>query len=1114
MIFNRNLHVAVLVAAMLTLGAQASLVTSNEVVDAVSAWAAANGKTFDHQSSAVATSARPTFDDDGSTVLYWTVTMSDGGAVIASPDTDLDLVVAFLEKHDGVFPEGHPLPSILKRDMKNRLAVLAQRTAAQSGGGRRRTSGSASMQSAASSAGLDSAVSAANRQWAKYGVGGGGMRLMGETLDDGDASPYVRCVVDGFEENGRYTHWNQSTVDGRNVYNYYTPEKAVCGCVATAGAAILQFFNCTNDVGVVVGAPTYGAMMDSAGNYRNDVGPCNRTIPGAIDWSILPATSYGGTNATTDVLTDECRKLLGRVTYNIGVLVNMAWDLAGPGTESGSHVKYLVDAFKQFGFKTSRCVEYSKDTKTDGKEFFKTIYAQLWCGAPVVLGVDGPPGGHAVVGCGYARDPDGDEFCRVFMGWSGKDDAWYRFPKVQEFNIVDYATTMIGYQDDAVVPVYGEANIPGVDLTLPGYVTNGVAVTVPVNENGYFGIRVPVTLGEKKIVYEPRNKSMDIAPFEADVIERTDGEANVSNADLAELDAALPEELAFSILNAAVKSTIESGRAVAERDGKALLMVSGMPGTPRTKALMEYLYWLDDTTDFSNKFVLVFNNIKSTDANRPDGNPGIGVFDPAGFEVSGRWQDVNERLSYNAFIDFDASGETNEVVYTFSGTNTVVMTNGVAEVLAVGYDAYLRLHSGISLAVAGVEAESGTNAFEVATVVPTYGVYTNVWTNGEMVVLSAPGTITNVEEGTIVSCVGWTTNEPFAYNMWTREWELQPYNEGNEVELQLFAGDDVRLTWIWGITHYRVQASTTLPLGSDGANAVTPADSWVRAGDRIAITAKTPVLHRNFSSWEVYGSVDYISDTSSEIADAAALSENGTSVWFRVNEPVTVKANYSGKTTGQSAPETVPIAIIVEVEPEELLEGLKEWSIKPLIGEASTTEWKPLDFDWGTNWVTDAAFCLGGVTLPVYVDETNGVWNLTGASGKNIEQLSDGILRAEDPSAPVTLVLKWELQTPEDPPEPEPGPISIKSLEKELDGSWTVTVDGAVADCWYWLYATDDLADFAGDEAAWTASAGLAATAEDNPQQATADGEIVFHATTGGAQLFWRARATSTEDGD
>ena len=75
-----------------------------------------------------------------------------------------------------------------------------------------------------------------------------------------------------------------------------------------------------------------------------------------------------------------------------------------------------------------------------------------------------------------------------------------------------------------------------------------------------------------------------------------------------------------------------------------------------------------------------------------------------------------------------------------------------------------------------------------------------------------------------------------------------------------------------------------------------------------------------------------------------------------------------------------------------------------------------------------------------------------------------------------------------------------------------MTVSNAVKDCWYWLYSTDDLSNFAGDFSAWTAD--KATTTEDNPQKAVADGDIVFHATGGGNALFWRARATSTEDGN
>ena len=117
------------------------------------------------------------------------------------------------------------------------------------------------------------------------------------------------------------------------------------------------------------------------------------------------------------------------------------------------------------------------------------------------------------------------------------------------------------------------------------------------------------------------------------------------------------------------------------------------------------------------------------------------------------------------------------------------------------------------------------------------------------------------------------------------------------------------------------------------------------------------------------------------------------------------------------------------------------------------------------------------------------------------------------------MVSVWEHQGTAEPEdfdddEPTPGPISITALEQTAPGSWAITVTGAVKDCWYWLYETGDLDDFAGDEATWTAAAGPAMTVEDNPQKAAADGDIVFHATGSGAALFWRVRATAKEDGN
>ena len=125
----KNLHVVAFAAAMMALGAQAVPVTdSASVLRAVTAWSAANGGAFANPGKA--NDATPVYDDDGTTILYWIVTMSNGGAVIASPDTDLDLVVSVLEKYDGPLPNGHPLPDILKNDMRNRLDVLAKRAEA------------------------------------------------------------------------------------------------------------------------------------------------------------------------------------------------------------------------------------------------------------------------------------------------------------------------------------------------------------------------------------------------------------------------------------------------------------------------------------------------------------------------------------------------------------------------------------------------------------------------------------------------------------------------------------------------------------------------------------------------------------------------------------------------------------------------------------------------------------------------------------------------------------------------------------------------------------------------------------------------------------------------
>ena len=1092
---------------MVALNVQATPVTEAHVVRrAVSAWAAENGNAFDRPGSVTGVQAEK--DSDG-TILYWVASMSNGGAVIVSPDTDLDLVVAVVEKFDGTFPKGHPLPSILRADMKNRLSVI-RGASASAGSSSSGTSGvrafsTLSLSGGAASAGslpedVKASVKKANAQWTRYRSSSGGVSLLGATLEGGDGSPYVRRIVDGFESGGRYTHWNQSDVDKKPCYNYYTPNNEVCGCVATAGAAILQFFGCT---GTEAGIEGEGCSLYSR-PYEAV------TIGGELDWSILPK-AYGG-QSESDELDEAGRELLGRAAYDMGVLVNMNWASSGPDSESGALLLDLVAAFKAFGFNTSRCVTFRN---AEANQYQKTIYAQNWCGAPVVLGIRSAFGGHAVIACGYACDGDGDSFCRVFMGWGGYGDAWYKLPEIESFSLVDEAITMIGYADDAVVPVYGTANVPGIDLTIPGWKDDaGDAVTVKVNGSGSFGIRVPMSLAEsaRKIAYEPKNILLDITPFDATVIQDVE-------AGRAALDRALPDEMLFSVLNMTLASTVEAARAIALRDNKALLMVSGNVNTERTAALLESLYHLDDTTDISNKFVFVYTSVTSASMNGVDGDPSIGVFDPAVGSADLRWWIANGRLAYDNFIE-GVDEETDEIIYTLDGMDTdeivsMLSNSSATGILDVGYDAFLRRRSDAVVTVTGVGIDFGIDdPFEVAAVEPAYGEIAKAWTNCESVVFSAPAVYTNEAKGVVYSCVGWSTNEVFDADGYAT------YNPGNTVTIDLEAGTEMVFTWVWKISRLRVTASTEGLPPVQGLICVTPSETWCELGSRVTLMATNAVGWYALSGWEIQRSAssnvesgDYVN-----IYDAYQC-ENGNTLSFFVYEPLNVCAKYrqvkyeEGKPAPSSAPDYRTYAFRIESSPAEVSANVSLQS----------------GLQWGDNAIPDSIVHLAPQS-PLYVDSANGVWICKGwmVDGELVDSPDVAyMLDPTDQGCVFTSV--WELQTPEvvpdggdaggsdgsdddDPVEPdqgpEPAPIAFSSISRDDSGVYTISLTNGVKGCWYHLEYTDSLSP-----ALWQP-----AELQDgfNPQQALEDGVVTFRAVgnpnPGGR--FWRAKATKKETGD
>jgi hypothetical protein len=138
------------------------------------------------------------------------------------------------------------------------------------------------------------------------------------------------------------------------------------------------------------------------------------------------------------------------------------------------------------------------------------------------------------------------------------------------------------------------------------------------------------------------------------------------------------------------------------------------------------------------------------------------------------------------------------------------------------------------------------------------------------------------------------------------------------------------------------------------------------------------------------------------------------------------------------------------------------------------------------------------------IDSTGGVWKCTGWVVDGVTNAPSGLVSLDTQSTK-SIELVWELQEPE-LVLPVPGEISIKGFEKVSDSSWRITITGAVKDCWYWLYSSDDIAELSGSADKWTAGV--------VEKKKAVDGEdIVFNINASGGSRFWRARVTATESG-
>jgi hypothetical protein len=275
--------------------------------------------------------------------------------------------------------------------------------------------------------------------------------------------------------------WGQDNVYGNYCYNYYTPNHYYDGCVATAMAQFMRFWQWpTAGIGAQPFSIGVGATATTATTRGGD------GLGGPYNWSQMPLTPDSS-------LTNTQRQAIGALCYDAGVAAHMHYGSGGSGAYMHDAKNALVNTFKY-----SNAVMGGNEYSDIGANLNSMINPSLDAGDPVLLAIyqysNGQyGGGHAIVADGYGYNA-ATLYHHLNLGWDGIADAWYNLPTVDTgyytFNIVvaciyNIYTSGSGEIISGRITNSNGAPFPGATVTAAGA---GVTYTAVSNSNGIYAL--------------------------------------------------------------------------------------------------------------------------------------------------------------------------------------------------------------------------------------------------------------------------------------------------------------------------------------------------------------------------------------------------------------------------------------------------------------------------------------------------------------------------------------------------------------------------------------------------------------------------------------------------
>ena len=445
-----------LVVLVMAGGVEAAPVTQEQAAKAVSTYLSKSPAPLEARMGDRVRQTRTFNRGNQDTPLFHVVALEGGGFVVTSADTGVSPIIAISESADLIESDENPLWVLLNRDLPQRMDALAIARPL-----------------------MAADAPAPEHLWDELLAEMPKRHTGPLSIGDVRVAPLVQ------------SQWSQSTVwtitGSKNVYNYYTPNNYVCGCVATAGAQILRFHEYPKSP---VTPKTYTCWINGVATNMTMMG-------GTYDWENMTLIPY----TPPYNISDDERRAIGKLTYDMSVASQMHYCLNG-WDNSGAFDWVMLDGVKAaFGYVsgfTYRVPNGGTSSPADNAVIRNAVLGTLDAGLPAVVGISGN-GGHAIVADGYGYH-SGILYVHFNLGWGGSQDAWYDMSTFDvsssyHFTILDDMSynihpTLTGEYITGRTLDNAGAILPGSTVTASNTVSDATFTAVS-NDKGIYAVRVP-----------------------------------------------------------------------------------------------------------------------------------------------------------------------------------------------------------------------------------------------------------------------------------------------------------------------------------------------------------------------------------------------------------------------------------------------------------------------------------------------------------------------------------------------------------------------------------------------------------------------------------------------